>query len=633
MSGLLYFQIVVGLVLAHLLSPFHIPLLDQFILTPLAHLVARVLIALQLGTLFIRNTFHPTANNRPPLWLAGMGAMCLPFALNIRVYPSHQRTLLWGLLAFVVVTMLFNSEWRTQVTASRSNSRWTRVVLLVMTLSASLLLGGGSALALQRYERSIEWFLGDYLGYRPPSARSGFTDSGRLSDIASWKLTDADEIALRANSSRAPGYLRGTVFDTYHTPDRDHSWSVWTRNPQTHPLVRADSTRGLPGIGRDKLVYSFTGPSDGILSTIDVWLEGAQTRYYFAPLETASVVVDQGAISRDLHGALRSEDRPHPSTYSLLTTDSPPRQPLDEHLHQLTTALGPDVSPSVIQLADELFADCQSTRDKIDRVQEWFSDNFEYGLGIDIPTGTDPLTHFLNHRPPAHCEYFATGSAVLLRLAGVPSRYVTGYFCNEKNDIGGYWTARNKDAHAWVEAYDEARQQWVIVESTPAAGIPQQRAAPWTSQGIDAIRHFWGRLQDLVHKYGIGGALLQLGNRIWSIPGLVLLMSGLIAPVLWRKRRLPHWNTRREEPRLKAFHSVLAQLDRHTLRQGIQRRNEESLIQFATRIRQSEVDAAWRAYIADCYVLYARLRFQRQQDPDAVELLQDALSRVPDVPQ
>ena len=35
------------------------------------------------------------------------------------------------------------------------------------------------------------------------------------------------------------------------------------------------------------------------------------------------------------------------------------------------------------------------------------------------------------------------------------------------------WIARNRDAHAWVEAFDQERSQWVIVESTPGVDVPK----------------------------------------------------------------------------------------------------------------------------------------------------------------
>ena len=48
-----------------------------------------------------------------------------------------------------------------------------------------------------------------------------------------------------------------------------------------------------------------------------------------------------------------------------------------------------------------------------------------------------------------------------------PTRYVTGFYVTESDPIASNgWIARNKDAHAWVEAWDADKQTWRIVEST-----------------------------------------------------------------------------------------------------------------------------------------------------------------------
>ena len=50
---------------------------------------------------------------------------------------------------------------------------------------------------------------------------------------------------------------------------------------------------------------------------------------------------------------------------------------------------------------------------------------------------------------------------------GVPTRYVSGFVSTEYCVDESYWLARNRDAHAWVEAYDNDTGIWFPVESTP----------------------------------------------------------------------------------------------------------------------------------------------------------------------
>ncbi len=621
----LYAVIAIGFILYHFVSPVRIMIEDSLISPIQTHIVARILMGVQLVTLFLRNE-----GDRPPLWLAGMGAMCLPFAVNSPLKFTEHHTLLIGIIAFIGVMAMFGNEWRIRTVTTSQLRQWPRAIILALTLTTSLLTGAGSALALQHYEKSIEFFLEDFLGYGPRAARPGFTIGSRLNDVTHWKTTQANEIALRAFSDEPPGYLRGIVFDTYNVPRQwNNSWTVWESEDESYPLQQTEPPRGLPGVKKDHLLYSVIEQPQGHWATIDVWLQNPRGLFVFAPLETAYVSVDRGTVLREFHGTLRVSERPDQSTYSLITTDTLPRQLLDEKLRKRATTLDTLLSPRITQLADELFADCGTNREKIDRVQQWFQDNFEYRLGIDVPGREDPLTFFLTTRSPAHCEFFATGTAVLLRLAGVPSRYVTGYVATERNDVGGYWMARNKDAHAWVEAYDDRKQQWVTVESTPAAGIPQPRAASLWSQTFDAVQLFLARFTNLARNYRVGEMLQRLWGLIWSIPGLVTLSLMLISPLMWKNRRLPHWTRHRDDARLKSMHAVLSQLDRLAKHHNRERQSDETLLQFARRLRKSDDGSVGSQSLADCYDLYCSLRFRGQTGPEAIDQLEDALARVP----
>ena len=43
----------------------------------------------------------------------------------------------------------------------------------------------------------------------------------------------------------------------------------------------------------------------------------------------------------------------------------------------------------------------------------------------------------------------------------------TGFVVSDRGRAQDYWEARNRNAHAWVEAYDDLAQQWITVEPTP----------------------------------------------------------------------------------------------------------------------------------------------------------------------
>ncbi len=73
---------------------------------------------------------------------------------------------------------------------------------------------------------------------------------------------------------------------------------------------------------------------------------------------------------------------------------------------------------------------------------------------------------FIEDGESGYCVHFATSTAVLLRAAGVNTRYVTGYMVDVKANEPTTVTADME--HAWVEYYEPALNRWIMLESTPA---------------------------------------------------------------------------------------------------------------------------------------------------------------------
>ena len=60
---------------------------------------------------------------------------------------------------------------------------------------------------------------------------------------------------------------------------------------------------------------------------------------------------------------------------------------------------------------------------------------------------------------------------MLSRLAGIPSRIVTGYHGGELNEIGNFYSFKQKDTHAWAEVWFDDKG-WVRIDPTRA--IPKE---------------------------------------------------------------------------------------------------------------------------------------------------------------
>ncbi len=82
---------------------------------------------------------------------------------------------------------------------------------------------------------------------------------------------------------------------------------------------------------------------------------------------------------------------------------------------------------------------------------------------------TDFVRWFLEESDTGYCIHFASAATVLLRAAGIPARFVTGYAQEVEAGVPTPITADR--SHAWVE-YLHPEQGWKMLDPTPAIGIP-----------------------------------------------------------------------------------------------------------------------------------------------------------------
>ena len=106
---------------------------------------------------------------------------------------------------------------------------------------------------------------------------------------------------------------------------------------------------------------------------------------------------------------------------------------------------------------------------KADIIAALVTDSARYDTrtGKMPPQEPDFALWFLREADTGYCVHFATAATVLLRSAGVPARYVTGYMVQAR--AGQTITVTEEDAHAWAEYYEPGLNLWIPLEATPAA--------------------------------------------------------------------------------------------------------------------------------------------------------------------
>lgn len=96
---------------------------------------------------------------------------------------------------------------------------------------------------------------------------------------------------------------------------------------------------------------------------------------------------------------------------------------------------------------------------------------YDQSTGKMPDTETDFAMWFLEQSDRGYCVHFATAAVVLLRAAGIPARYVTGFKADTV--AGEEIILSSLDAHAWAEYYDADAGSWMVLEATPAAVEPE----------------------------------------------------------------------------------------------------------------------------------------------------------------
>lgn len=573
--------------------------LDQLaIRTPLAFASAQFVMAVQLRQ-FFDSQYDPFFPNSYPL--LGIGVFIL--IGDILLFGSKSIAYQVFVFSFVLLTGLFYQLGHVnRKQHNKAKKRWGGYLIRVNFFVLIWLLGWLTATGLSRYEREL-----DQLYYRliePRTSgivsRAGFSTVSKLGSLSSHFDSGAQQVTLRIKSTDEPGYLRGRAFVQFF-------------NSEWHSEVGGQNADviALPPAGvKTEIIPEGTWFQVGQANSLgwaeyEIWSKSSN--HVFAPLHTPLVHAVAQNIQIDGQNIMTSRSMGNGFPYSVFLprTKLPPDPQSKKSLERLLQKPY-DLSPQVEQLADQIFENCKTTTEKINRIQNYFQNQYEYEIGIEIPSGVDPMTYFLLEKPNAHCEYFASGTALLLRLAGVPCRYVTGYIVRERNDYDQYWVARNRHAHAWVEAWDE-EQGWVTVESTPAAGRPDQNTP-------GGLRQYW---ESLIGQYSRLKTALQRGQWVLAFTEAQLPLALLVCGVglwyglrwcfnLYQKRRKERATFLEKPKHIQEMHHLLAQMDHFLEKQKLERKTGETLMQFSRRIQSQQ--------ITEWYQKYASSRFRPESD-------------------
>lgn len=134
------------------------------------------------------------------------------------------------------------------------------------------------------------------------------------------------------------------------------------------------------------------------------------------------------------------------------------------------------ISDEIQAVADEITAGLSNDYEKALAIEKWFGDaGFTYDLSF-VPDSAE-ADYFMFDSRRGICTDFATASTLLLRAAGIPARYTTGFvLSNNAMDSYGRYVVTEKNAHAYSTAFIEG-YGWLEVDGTkyvPVSSLSDQ---------------------------------------------------------------------------------------------------------------------------------------------------------------
>jgi transglutaminase-like putative cysteine protease len=475
----------------------------------------------------------------------------------------------------------------TQVGGAR---RLTAIAALVAAASA---LSAGIMLVLPWAQPRVEQALARTIG--SGKSYSGLSSVSRLGDIEELALSRT--VVMRVWTAR-PQKLRARVYTTFDgTAWQARPGSFHDLPPSSRPDFEAGTVdRTIPG----RLFDADPQPAS---SSATVSTKIVQEIFNNGLLVTPVVPLRVRAPARlemDDVGLVRAWGGAEVRVYGILNRPGATGDPASEHLTE-ALQLPDDVDPRLVKLAGELGPPDAGALQRIRRTVDFLRRQCSYSLKVGRFTSGQPIAEFVFEKRRGYCEYFASAAAVLLRLQGVPARYLTGFSVSDDSYQAGHYVVREGHAHAWIEAY-VPEKGWIEVDPTPPPQYSATVAAlrgGWIGDLVESVR---GKLAALWATAGTGDWRATL-RWVWAtllaswrlgLLAAIAVTGGISARRLFRRGWPARVSARHPEDVPAEPRELLRRLDRLWARRGLHRPPHRPPLEFLSRVPEDRLTDAER---------------------------------------
>ncbi len=216
-------------------------------------------------------------------------------------------------------------------------------------------------------------------------------------------------------------------------------------------------------------------PIEGETVGYKVTLYPTQKRWIYL-LDMPVRAVNDSEMDRDLISTVEKPIKA-PMHYAARSALSPTfHDSLDQVTLDASTHFDNERNPKTYQEAQQIKKRFRDPKKRAAALVEFFQkQSLTYSLkpkALDINNTADS---FLFDQRLGYCVHSASSFVTIARMAGIPSRIVTGYRADKTNSLNNYLPVKERDAHAWAELYLD--KHWVRFETTStASGIDVESA-------------------------------------------------------------------------------------------------------------------------------------------------------------
>lgn len=409
-----------------------------------------VALTLEIGAIVCAMAMNPSLS----LWIVtpGVAAGVLAFALPAEVRGEMRPILAVPAVLLALLALIF---------VPAQNTTWT---------------------PLENLAERVRSIVEDYVRFTEERVafsinELGYDHAGMLDDqvvaMLGGKANPVDDTFMRVIADRDV-LLRGTI-------KRSYTGYSWVDDQAKARYLYYDFTHASV---RDKVFDADRETGEGVFlsvnAEVEMLAEGTSTLFVPAQMQDFSMNLASAVYYNSTGEVFLTRSVQVGDRYSLTARVPGSREALVQYAQALEdeaderyndamlnyTHLPDGVDSAVYALAVELTKDSACAAEKAYAIEDYLSANYSYTLdGSYPPAGEDFVSWFLLDSKEGYCSYFASAMTVMCRIAGVPARYVEGYYVHP---VDGEAIVTGRNAHAWVEVYLNGIG-WVAFDPTAAA--------------------------------------------------------------------------------------------------------------------------------------------------------------------